>query len=146
MRVIGRRGGETYPERPGGGGGSGGAFAFEQNSTAYSFGVGTVAQIASATINVSAGSRIKIEGLACFLGSVAAGEASLDTPSVSSVIATQSFDSSDGTNRRTCNYLGVTGIQPGGPVTVILNITVAGSAGAHIDSQGDTMLTLTEVI
>lgn len=143
--VTKRFGGETYPERPAGSGVSALAFAFAQDSTPYSIDVGSSQQVASASITVAAGSRIKIEGLAVFLGSGADGAASLDTPSVSSVIATQSFNTPDGTNRRTCNYLGVTATQPGGLVTVVLNLAVAGSPGAHIDSQGDTMLTLTEV-
>jgi hypothetical protein len=148
-RIIGRRSyaGETYPTRraegsvpvvP--------AFAFDQNATEYTVIEGEPAlQIASASITLSAGSRVKIEGLACFDGSVAAGRAIVTSPLFSSVNASQSFGVTEDLSFRTCNFLTVSDPQPAGLVTIGLFIQVTGDAGARIDIAGLTVLTLTEI-
>jgi len=146
-RVIGRGRyiGETYPTRraegtpiiqP--------AFAFDQNATEYTAIEGDPnLQIASASITLVAGSRVKIEGLVCFTGSVASGRGVVTSPLFSLVNASQSFDVGD---FRTCNFLSVSDPQPAGLVTIGLFVTVLGNAGARIDAAGLTALTLTEIL
>lgn len=126
------------------------AFAFDQNTTTYGVTEGDPpALIATANINLSAGSRVKIEGLASFDGAVAAGRAILSTPSLpelSTVIGSQSFGVAEDLSFRTCNFLAVSDPQPAGPLTIGLTIEVTGNAGAHIDIAGATVLTLTEIL
>ena len=149
-RVIGRKGGETYPERRSVGASSGfGAFAFDQNENSYqATSIGPSVQIATATINVAAGSRVKIEGLASFLASVAGGVARLSVPDlITDLVAAQSFGTTEGTNFRTLNLLGVTDPQSAGPVVVNLLISVnSGIGSAQVNDSGKTCLTLTEVL
>jgi hypothetical protein len=102
-------------------------------------------QIAVASINLSAGSRVKVEGLACFDGSVAPGRAILTAPAVSSVNASQSFGVALDLSFRTCNLLTMTDPQPAGLFTIGLSIEVVGDPGARIDIAGLTVLTLTEI-
>lgn len=149
-RVIGwgRYKGETYPiakEQPSPPVTP--AFAFDQNTTTYTVVEGDAPlQIASASIDLQAGSTVKIEGLAFFQGSVAAGSAGMTSPSAADVVvAGQSFTAAVGSNQRTCNYLAVTGPQPAGVLTIGLFIAVQGGAGAQIDFAGPTVLTLTEI-
>lgn len=147
-RLIGRGHyiGETYPTRRAEGASASPAFAFDENSDAYSAVVGDAnLQIASASITLSAGSRVKIEGLACIIGSVAAGRAVVTSPLFSTVNASQSFNAAAGSNVRTCNFLAVSDPQPAGLVTIGLFIAVTGSAGARVDASGLTLLTLTEI-
>lgn len=148
-RIIGRGRyiSETYPTRRAEGAApTQPAFAFDQNSTPYTVIEGEPnLQIASASITLSAGSRIKIEGLACFDGSVAAGRAVLTSPLFSSVNASQSFGTALEDSFRTCNFLSISDPQPSGLVTVGLFIAVVGDAGARIDIAGLTVLTLTEI-
>jgi hypothetical protein len=122
------------------------AFAFDQNSTQYSVTEGDPPlMIASASINLSAGSRVKIEGLASFDGAVAAGRAILSSSVIPNTLASQvSFDAADA-SFQTCNYLGMSDPQPSGPLTIGLFIEVSGNPGAHIDAAGSTVLTLTEI-
>lgn len=144
----GRYIGETYPTRRAEGAAPvQPAFAFDQNSTTYTVIDGDPnLQIASASITLSAGSRVKIEGLACFDGSVAAGRAALTSPLFSSVNASQSFGVAEDLSFRTCNFLSVTDPQPAGLVTIGLFISVVGDPGARIDIAGLTVLTLTEIL
>jgi len=144
----GRRGSETYPvakEQPAPPAQP--AFAFNQNSTAYTVIEGDAPlQIAVASISLSAGSRVLIEGLASFQGSVAAGSAGVTCLSAeTAVVAAQSFDTATGSNQRTCNYLALTGPQPSGPLNIGLLIAVDGTPGARIDGF-TTVLTLTEIL
>ena len=149
-RIIGRRSyaGETYPTRRAEGAAPlQPAFAFDQNSTPYTIIAGDAnLQIASASIILSAGSRIKIEGLACFDGSVAAGRGVLTSPLFSTVNASQSFGVAGDLSFRTCNFLSVSDPQPSGLVTVGLFLAVVGDDGARIDIAGLNVLTLTEIL
>lgn len=146
MYAIGRLAGETYPEPRSASSSPQPATAFDQNTDAYTVTTGDPPlQIASASITVAAGSRIKIEGLASFDGFVAAGRALLSSPAVATVSASQSFNAADGLNFRTCNYLAVTDPQAGGPVTVALQLEVVGSPGSNVSSTSGTVLILTEL-
>lgn len=147
-RVIGRNRGETYPvARPEGAVPVQRAFAFDQNSTSYTqIADAPFVQIAIATINLIAGSRVKVEGLASVIGSVAAGRAFISTSMIPGLVGSQSFGITDGLNFRTMNLLGITGPQPDGPLTIGLVIEVNGNVGARIDSAGMTVLTLTEIL
>jgi hypothetical protein len=152
-RIIGRRGHgtETYPTRIAEGAVTPQpAFAFDQNTTPYTVIESDPALlIASASITLSAGSRVKIEGLASFDGAVAAGRAFISSPSLpelSAVNGSQSFGVTKDLSFRTCNYLAVTDPQPAGLLTIGLNIEVTGDAGARIDISGATVLTLTEIL
>jgi hypothetical protein len=150
MHIIGRGryAREAYPERssaiqvpP--------AFVFYQASTGWHqiAGAATIV-IASATITLQAGSRVKIEALAPADGSVAAGRMFIqtDAPGTTSVLGSQSFGTATQDEFRTCNYLAVSDPQPGGPLTVNLQLTVNGNGGARIDESGLTVLTLTEIL
>lgn len=145
----GRHAHETYPTRHPTSGGTVPAFAFDQNTNSYLITAGDPAtQIASVIINLSAGSRVKIEGMASFDGAVAAGRAVLSTaslPELSGVVGSQSFGTTEDLSFRTCNYLAISDPQPAGPLTIGLNITVTGNSGARIASAGATVLTLTEI-
>ena len=122
------------------------SFAFDQNTNSYFQISGDPSvQIASATISLSAGSRVKVEALASVIGSVAPGRAYISTPSVDSLLGTQSFDIAVGSNYRTLNLLGLTDAQVAGPLTVVLFLDVDGNAGARVDGFGLTVLTLTEI-
>jgi len=147
--IIGKRSsGETYPVakeqpvavQP--------DFAFDQNTNTYTQVEGAPAtQIAVATINLQAGSSVKIEGSASFIGSVAAGVGALTSPgSASPVFGAQSFGTTVGSNLQTCSYLAMTDPQPSGPFSIGLFISVSGNAGAQIDYAGPTVLTLTEIL
>jgi len=142
----GRYARETYPERSPQVPQPLSMFAFDQNTDNFNQvqGAGPLT-IATATINVAPGSRIKVEAVACVVGSVAAGIAIIFTSAILSDVASQSFDTAPGTDHRTANYLGVTDPQPGGSVTVNLQITVSGAPGARVDQAGMTVLVLTEI-
>lgn len=138
--------GVTGPTGPNG---SGAAFAFDRNQNTYTRVAGEpTVTIASASITVGAGSRIKIEGFTGIFGSVAPGVAFLLTPNIGgSYLAIQSFGTAVGENFRTLNYLAVTDPQPAGLVVVDLYIAVQGDPGAQADGGADgTCLTITEIL
>jgi hypothetical protein len=101
--------------------------------------------VVSGTINLQPGSRVKVEGMVTFVGSVAAGRAILSSPQDPGVIGNASFDVAQGSNYRTLNFIGFTDVQPAGPYTIGLFLDVNGSAGARIDSAGPSVLVLTEI-
>jgi hypothetical protein len=139
----------AYPERSPQAAQPLGAFAFYQSDNFFTQVAGDPPlQIATATINVAPGSRIKVEAVAVVIGTVAPGIALLFSPEILIVVVSQSFDTPVGANNRTLNYLGVTDPQPGGPVTVNIDITVSvsgGPPGASVSNAGVTVLTLTEI-
>ena len=148
MNIIGRGryARATYPERSPRLAAPFARFALDQTSNAFSQIDGAPPiQIATATINVAPGSRIKVEAVAVVLGSVASGAAVLFTLAIPSVVAIQSFGIAQDSDTRTCNYLGVTAPQLGGSVTVSIDIGVSGATGARVDNIGVTVLTLTEI-
>lgn len=102
--------------------------------------------IITASINLRAGSQVKVEGLAVISGTVSPGRAILTSPQVASVEALQSFGPTDAADFRTLNFLGVTAVQPAGLFTIGLSIAVDTGAGATIDSAGPTVLVLTEIL
>jgi hypothetical protein len=144
-RIAGQKRGETYPQprevplapvSP--------EFASAQSATPYTEVVGNPPTvIISTSITLQSGSSVKVEGMASFIGSVAAGKAILSSPSIAGVVSQESFGVGD---TRTCNYLAVTGPQPAGLLTIGLQVQVTGSAGAQIDNAGPTTLTLTEIL
>ena len=130
----GRKGLETYPQARQVSPSS--TVVFVTSGAAYNQIQGNAPEnIISASINLQAGSQVKVEGLASVVGSVATGRALLTSPSVSSVVSNESFGTTEGTNYRTLNFLGVTGPQPAGLFTIGLAIAVVGSAGARVEPR-----------
>jgi hypothetical protein len=87
------------------------------------------------------------------LGSIAAGRALLqvgdasNVPLPGSVVGSESFGITEGTNFRTPNLLYITpDALPAGPFTVHLILDVNGAVGARVDSAGASVLTLTEIL
>lgn len=136
----------TYPEAAGnGGGGATLGFAFDQNQDGYSLTVGDPPiQIASATITVAAGSRIKVEAMTAVTGSDADGFVNMSTDSLPVSGVFQGFGAVISNSNQVVNLLGVTDPQVGGDVTVNLLMAIDGQTGAHV-SGTVTALTLTEV-
>lgn len=139
----GRKGLETYPTSGRSGNSGQAAIAFATDATPYEQTDGQAPlSIITTSINLRAGSRVKVEGLAVVVGSVAPAQVILTSPNVASVESIQSFAPSD---FRTLNFLGITDPQPDGPLTIGLSIAVQGGGGAIVDSAGPTVLVLTEI-
>lgn len=139
----GRKGLETYPTATRNGNAGQPAISFATSATPYEQTSGQAPiNIITASINLNAGSRVKVEGLTPFQGSVSSASAVLTSPNVPSVEAIQSFAPSD---FRTLNFLGITDVQPAGPLTIGLAIAVPDGDGARIDSAGPIVLVLTAI-
>lgn len=140
----GRKGLETYPTpNRQSGAGQQGAIVFVTSSTPYEQTSGQAPiNIISASINLRAGSQVKVEGLATMSGSGAPARVALTSPQVAGVEALKSFAPSD---FLTLNFLGITAVQPAGLFTVGLSISIPSGNGAVIDSAAPTVLVLTEI-
>lgn len=143
----GRKGLETYPTSGRqSGSGQAGAIAFATSTTPYErTGGQPPLNIITASINLRAGSQVKVEGMAAYTGSGAPARAVLTSPQVDSVEAIQSFAPSDSADYETLNFLGITSVQPAGLYTIGLSIAVVGDSGAAVNYEGPTVLVLTEI-
>lgn len=139
--------GPAGPQGAAGAQGSFGAFAFNQNNDGFLIDGGDPATtIASATITVGAGSRIKIEGSVSILGGPgsAPGTVFLSVADVAGAGSVVDFDEGE---FRPLTLLGVTDPQAGGPVTVDLLLTADGAGAEAVNtSPGQASLTLTEIL
>jgi len=106
--------------------------------------------VASATITLKANSRVRVDAMIEVQGSVAAGRALLRAADALNVplndnTAEQSFGITAGLDFRTINLLTFLDPQPAGDLTVHLTLDVNGGAGARVDGNGVSNLSLTEI-
>lgn len=154
-RMIGKGkyAGEVYPERqpaaPPPTPPVRAAFAFDQNNNSWLHTQGNVNLIiATATITLQAGSRVRIDGNTTFLGGVATGRflffAGDATGSVLVTLVSQSFTVGE---FEVSTYLGVLDTpQAAGPLTLTLVVNQNSNAGATVASAGENVLMLTEIL
>ena len=150
MHVIGfgRKAREAYPDTGSAAAASRAVLAFDQNSNIWLHTQGDANLIiATATITLRAGSRVRIDGNASFLGGVDSGVAFLfagDSGGVELISTTNQSFAVGG--RGTLQYLGVLGPQVAGPLTLTLVVNQNSNIGATLANAGENVLILTEIL